>query len=162
MDNYIQKLLEVQDTLLKYAISLTGDIEEANDLLQETLLRMLTNYESYKEEGHFRQWSMRIMKNNFINMVKKNEKYNSEFIDGYDYGNNEEIHPLAADNESIYMVNEIMERIKRLPPKHAEMMTRRINGYKYEEIAKEMNISVGYVKSSIFIARDNLRNLLNN
>lgn len=162
MENNDRKLVEIQDFLQRYAISLTHDTQKANDLLQETSLRILTNMDKYEEKGVFTLWAKTVMKRVFLNDVNKSSKKNEKFVDGYDYTGNEKSHPLVADSESLMIGQELQDAIGMLPPRYGQMIDMRINGYKYEEIANEMNISVGCVKSTIFSAKNNLRNIIEN
>ena len=60
-----QQLIKIQDRLLSFAYSLTEGRDEAEDLLQETSLRVLDNQEYYKENTNFLSWSFTVMKNIF-------------------------------------------------------------------------------------------------
>ena len=62
-----KELVEAQDELLRFAYKLTMDIDEANDLLQETSLKALYNEDKYISDTNFRGWMYTIMRNVFIN-----------------------------------------------------------------------------------------------
>ena len=81
-------------------------------------------------------------------------------MDGYDYINDDNFHPLVSESESKYSKEEIYKAISMLPARYAHMITMQMTGYKYEEIAEDMNISLGCVKSSIFLAKSRLRKIL--
>lgn len=162
MEEHDRQLVELQDFLQRYAISLTHDIDKANDLLQDTSLRILMQADKYEDQGRFCAWAKTVMKRVFLNDANKISRMNDKFVDGYDYAGNEKIHPSVADSESILIRQEIYDAIELLPPKYGEMIIMRIKGYKYEEIADKMNLSVGCVKSTIFSARNNLKNIINN
>ena len=66
---FTQQLIKLQDVLFRFAYRLTADRDEANDLLQETSLKVLTNAESYMEETSFKGWVLTIMRNLFINNI---------------------------------------------------------------------------------------------
>lgn len=161
MGEHDKKLVELQDFLQRYAITLTKDTEKAQDLLQETSLRILTNIDKYEDQGRFGSWAKTVMTRVFLNEVNKNSKYHNTLVDGYDYTLNEAQHPSVADSESIMISHEIYEAIKMLPPRYGQMIVMRVKGYKYEEIAKMMDLSVGCVKSTIFSAKNNLRTIIN-
>lgn len=162
MEEHESELVDIQDLLQRYAISLTHDIENANDLLQDTSLRILSKLDTYEEKGCFEAWAKTIMKRTFLNNAKKISKKSETIVDGYDFVENDADHPLVADSESLLIGKELRDTIKLLPPKYAEMIVMRINGFKYEEIANKMELSVGCVKSTIFSARSNLRNIIKN
>ena len=154
-------LIDAHKMLGAYAVHLTKNIELADDLLQETLLKILTNSDKYEEQGKFQAWARQVMKNTFLNESTRNEKRLERFIDGYDYENDVTVHPLVAENDYRFSRDEIDKAISMLPPKYAQIMTLQMIGYKYEEIAEKMNISLGNVKSSIFTAKSILRKILN-
>ncbi len=162
MEEHERELVDIQALLQRYAISLTHDVENANDLLQDTFLRILTQMEKYEEQGCFEAWAKTVMRRTFLNNAKKISRKCETIVDGYDYVENDREHPLAADCESILIGEEICNAVKMLPPKHSKMIVMRINGYKYEEIASQMKLSVGCVKSTIFSARSNLKSILKN
>ena len=162
MGEHDKKLVELQDFLQRYAIMLTKDSDRAQDLLQETSLRILTNIDKYEDQGRFGSWAKTVMTRVFLNEANKNSKYHNRFVDGYDYTCNESFHPSVADSESIIISKEIYEAIKMLPPRYGQMIVMRIDGYKYEEIAQKMDLSLGCVKSTIFSAKNNLMNIINN
>ena len=71
-----QQLIKIQDRLLSFAYSLTEGRDEAEDLLQETSLRVLDNQEYYKENTNFLSWSFTVMKNIFLNnRLKMSRRY---------------------------------------------------------------------------------------
>lgn len=157
-----KELIETSRILGDYAIYLTKSPEQADDLLQETLLRILTNIDKYEEQGCFKAWAKSIMKNLFLNSITSNQKHRSTFVNGYDYINDDNFHPLVSESDCKYSKEEIYKAISLLPARYAQMITLQMTGYKYEEIAKQMNISIGCVKSTIFSAKTRLRKILGN
>lgn len=163
MDDYEafeKELIDAYKTLEMYATYLTGNEGYSDDLLQETLLRILSNSDKYEDQGNFNAWAKRVMKNIFLNERTSNEIHNRTFVDGYDYINDDTVHPLVADNDDRYSKGDIYKAISLLPARYAKMITMQMDGYKYEEIACSMNISLGCVKSTIFAAKNKLRIIL--
>ena len=56
MGDYNRQLIEIQNTLFTYAKVLTGDLNDAQDLLQDTSLHILLKVDRYNEKGKFRSW----------------------------------------------------------------------------------------------------------
>ena len=154
-------LLKIHKDLVGYALYLTRNEEAANDLVQETLLRMLNKYDKYNEQGCFKSWATTIMRRTFLNETSSKEKYKESFVDGYDYMNDDTVHPLVCENDYEFSNDDLEKALKMIPPKQAQILTMQMVGYKYVEIAKKMNITMGNVKSSLFIAKGHLRKLLN-
>ena len=59
--NFTQNLLGMQSELHRFALKLTADNEEANDLLQETSLKALDNEDKYTPDTNFKGWMYTIM-----------------------------------------------------------------------------------------------------
>lgn len=154
-------LFELEDKLRYYALSLTSDFEGAQDLLQETLLKALTYRDKFKQDTNFRAWIYTIMKNTFINDYRKKVKVRNTF-DGTNY----ELHlKLSKDlvypsPDSFYSSKEIQKNIDTLDDDYRIPFNMFIDGYKYKEIAEEMNLPLGTVKSRIFFTRKKLGKLL--
>lgn len=72
--NFAQNLLSVQTELRHFAYKLTADREDANDLLQETSLKVLDNEDKYTDETNFKGWVYTIMRNIFINNYRKTQR----------------------------------------------------------------------------------------
>jgi RNA polymerase sigma-70 factor, ECF subfamily len=151
------KLIGMQSYLQYFAKKLTGNEEDANDLVQETNYKALLFKEKFVHHTNFKAWLFTIMKNIFINNYRRAKKAQT-FIDSTD--NLQHIHrkidsfPITPDSElrehEIRQVVETLEDEQRIP---FEMHTQ---GYKYKEIADELDISIGTVKSRIFFGRKKL------
>ena len=74
-----EKLLSLQDKLKYFALSLTANEEDANDLLQETTLKALTYRKQFVSNTNFKAWVFTIMKNTFINNYRRTQKTRNTF-----------------------------------------------------------------------------------
>jgi RNA polymerase sigma-70 factor (ECF subfamily) len=154
-------LLSVKNNLRYYALSLTSDSEKANDLLQETMLKALTYRDKFKENTNFKAWIYTIMRNTFINDYRRNVKRK----DTFDYMSNE-IHLARSSNkvypspDSFYNSKEIMANINALEDEYRIPFSMFLEGYKYKEIAEELELPLGTVKSRIFFTRKKLEKSL--
>jgi len=154
-------LLGLQDKLLYYAISLTSDTEKAHDLLQETFLKALTYRDKFTQNTNFKAWIYTIMKNTFINNYRRNMKTKNTF----DGANNDFHLKFQKDKsypspESIYSSKEIIKCINALEAEYKVPFNMFLDGYKYKEIAEELNLPLGTVKSRIFFTRKKLEKTL--
>ena len=158
----IQKdLIGMQDYMKNFARSLTKDEADAEDLTQDTTLRVLNNYDKFVDNVNFKVWVLKIMRNIFINnyhkLVRTQEliDYN---VDAYNV-------PLMSDGgentpEGSMDIKEITEAISALQPTLKEPFSMYVSGYKYSEIAETLGIPLGTVKSRIFFARQELQRKL--
>jgi RNA polymerase sigma factor (sigma-70 family) len=150
-------LIEQQQRLFLYAKSLTADTEKAQDLLQETFLKALTYGDKFNQNTNLKAWVYTIMKNTFINNYRRNMNTNNTFGT-----NNKEFHLKTEfekgypSPESIYNSKEIIKCIDALEDEHKIPFNMFREGFKYKEIAEELNLPLGTVKSRIFFARQKL------
>ena len=152
-------LLEMQNKLHYYALSLTSDSEKASDLLQETMLKALTNRDKFSQNTNFKAWVYTIMKNTFINDYRKKVKSKSSLSDpqnGYSMMLGNE----SPSPESSYHSEEINRSISQLSDDYRIPFTMFLEGYKYKEIADELDLPLGTVKSRIFFTRKRLEKVL--
>lgn len=154
-------LLGLKDKLHYYALSLTTDHEKANDLLQETFLKALTYREKFTQNTNFKAWIYTIMKNTFINDYRRNVKAKNTF----DGSNNDFYLKFSKDKiypgpDSFFSSKEITKSINSLEDDYRIPFTMFLEGYKYKEIAEELNLPLGTVKSRIFFTRKKLEKLL--
>jgi len=69
-----------QHYIFNVALSLLGDADDASDLMQEALIKMVTKLNTFRQESNFRTWLYRIVKNQFLNMKRgRNEDPNLSF-----------------------------------------------------------------------------------
>ncbi len=155
------RLLSLQDKLLYFALSLTSNDEDARDLLQETILKALTYRNQFTANTNFKAWVFTIMKNTFINNYRRNQKSRNTF-DGTDdalrsaYKRN-----YASETpEMVHSVAEMNKYIDRLDDDFRIPFRMHTDGYKYKEIAEQLDLPIGTVKSRIFFTRKKLQDML--
>lgn len=152
-------LLGLQSKLRFYALSLTADREKADDLVQETMLKALSNREKFASNTNFKAWVYTIMKNTFINDYRRNVKSRNTL----DSTNNEYPHTMGhfyPSPDSSYRSEEIIRSIRSLDDDYRIPFTMFLEGYKYKEIADELDLPLGTVKSRIFFTRKKLEKVL--
>lgn len=157
-DHKIQGL----DQFLKpFALKLTRDLEKANDLMQETLLKAITNREKFKEGTNLKAWLYTIMKNTFITDYHKQVRRNT-FIDTTDNMHFINSSDFVTTNTAVseFVVDDIKEAVSELKNEYKTPFLMHFNGYKYHEIAEELAIPIGTVKNRIHIARKVLKKSL--
>jgi RNA polymerase sigma factor (sigma-70 family) len=154
-------VIEVQKNLKPIAYKLTRDSEEANDLIQETLLKAISNREKFTDGTNLKAWLYTIMKNTFITNYHRLVKRKT-FIDTTD--NLHFINSSKAITEngagSKLAMDEISSAIKDLSYEYKTPFLMHFQGYKYFEIADILNIPIGTVKNRIHIARKELKGKL--
>ena len=160
--DFNRKFQELSSSLKAFAYNLTKDDEEAKDLYQETAFRAIKNKEKFNPGTNFKAWIMTIMKNIFINDYRKKMKRstlldksdNNYFIDSGKQDVRNEANANILFDELMVMVDNLEENL-RVP------FLMNYEGYKYQEIADELGLPLGTVKSRIFFARKELKNEVN-
>jgi len=150
------------NVLLAFANRLTKNNEDAHDLLQETALRAYRNRDKFKLGTNFRAWAITIMRNTFINQYRRQKSkkaINTEPIDDILYSL--ESRSIGNSGESNMTVEELHKLVHTLGSNLSKPLMMHFKGYRYEEIADELNIPVGTVKSRIFFARKKLKGYVN-
>lgn len=140
--------------LKQLALKLTKKIEEAEDLLQETMYKAIKNQEKYKDGTNLKGWLYTIMKNTFINSYRKKKNQNT-FVDETDnryFINSKQSEKSVMVDGSVDQ-EYIMRQIETIERNYLEAFMMHYNGYKYEEISEILDIPLGTVKSRIFLAR---------
>jgi len=155
------KLIDLQNNMMNFALTLTSNREEAKDLLQETTLRALDNREKYYENVNFKGWVFTIMHNIFVNNYRHVVR-SQTMID-----QTENLYHLNMPQDSgfdtpegAYTVSEISRVINSFSDEYKVPFSMHVTGFKYEEIAQQLSLPIGTVKSRIFFARKRLQELL--
>lgn len=156
------RLLALQANMLNFAYILTSNRDDAYDLMQDTMLKVLDNQDKFTDNSNFKGWVFTIMRNIFINGYRKASR-TTVLID-----RSEDLYLLnlpqeanAADSpEGSMSVSEINEVVNSFTDDYKIPFKMHIAGYKYQEIADHIGLPLGTVKSRIFFARRRLRTQL--
>ena len=156
-----KKLLGMQENMTNFALMLTANREDAQDLLQETSLKVLDNREKYVDNRNFKGWVLTVMRNIFINnyhRVLRTQTVVEQDVDLYN---------LHVTNDSSFdtpdgtcQLQEITGAIDALNEELKAPFSMYVSGYRYHEIAEALHIPLGTVKSRIFFARQELKTKL--
>ena len=156
-----KNLLEIQSDLQRFAFKLTGDKEEANDLLQDTSLKALENMDKYTPNTNFKGWVYTIMRNIFINNYRKVVSEQT-YVDRSENLHSIDSAQLAKDyvTENNYDNKELRRVVNSLPDTFRLPFSMFVSGFKYKEIADKLSLPLGTVKSRIFFTRRHLQEVL--
>lgn len=155
------QLTSMEESLERFALSLTSNREEAKDLLQETYVKALVYRDKFEEYTNLKAWTYTIMKNTFINNYRKSKRENTSVDNTKDlyYLNSFKESPLMQP-ESEYSFHELNKAVNELEDEFRIPFLMHTEGYKYKEIAEELNLKIGTVKSRIFFSRKKLMETL--
>lgn len=159
--NHIQALLnEVTPSLRAFSLKLTGNMADAGDLYQDTAVRIMTNGDKYRQGTNFKAWAITIMRNIFINNYRKkvrrgtilDQTPNNYYINSGDT-------EVLNDGESMASYKELLKMVSSLPEEFKRPFWMAFKGYKYDEIAEQLDAPLGTIKSRIFFARRKLKQM---
>ena len=157
--------LEHLDALYGYALALTRDKAEAEDLVQETYLRAVKAAHQPPPEENLKAWLFVIMRNAWLNIARHNQNGRRVF----DFESDDQPVGIAADTTSnphvVYLRKlereQVRAAIDKLPDAYREIVVLRdIEGFSYQEIATVLNCPAGTVMSRLGRAREKLREAL--
>jgi RNA polymerase sigma-70 factor (ECF subfamily) len=150
-------LVKLEDNLKRFAYSLTSDKEEAKDLMQETYLKALVYRDKFVHYDNLKAWTFTIMKNTFINNYRRSARQNANRdLTRELYYLNQSVTTGNDDPNSAYSRKEIEKKIDLLEDEFRIPFQMHNKGFKYKEIADELNLNIGTVKSRIFFSRKKL------
>ncbi|MEN8225926.1 MAG: RNA polymerase sigma factor [Bacteroidota bacterium] len=156
-DYFIYDLVQLQEQLFYYALQLTEDREDALDLVQETSFKALKNRNKLHNNDHIRAWLYTILKNTYINYLRSSH-YRQLIHDSEELNNHSA--PNSGSNGAPYEQlerKELYEIITLLPGTYGKPIKMFLSGYSYKEIARQMNIPIGTVKSRIHLGKKQIR-----
>lgn len=158
---FYSHLDKISHLLHAFAYNLTKNMEDAKDLFQETAYRALTNREKFRPGTNFKAWLFTIMKNIFINNYRKKTKANTimDSTDNMYYINSGDT-VISNGAESNIMMKELTNMIDALDSSIKVPFLMHYQGYKYQEIADYLELPLGTVKSRIFFARKELKDMI--
>ena len=141
-----------------HALRFTKDNYDADDLIQETRLKAISNKDKFKYGTNLKAWLYTIMKNTFITNYQKMVRRNT-FIDSTDNMHyiNDKSYVTGNLGENIFVSEDIQEAMEKLDNVHREPFLMHFRGFKYHEIADKLDIPIGTVKNRIHIARKELK-----
>ncbi len=151
----------MKGNLHKYDHSLTLHLEKDIELVQDTILKEIQNLDKIVYATNLKAWVFTIMKNTFINNYRRKMRENT-MMDGTQelYYINSPSDKGSISPESAYAGNEIEKAINELHDDYRLPFRMHVEGFKYEEIAENLNLKLGTVKSRIFFARQKLMSVL--
>ena len=151
------QVLEAVPSLRAFAISLCGNVDRADDLVQETLLRALANIHSFQPGTNMPAWLFTILRNLFRSEYRKRRR-EVEDPDG-NYAETLKTHP---EQTSHVEFKEFRTALAKLPEDQREaLILVGASGFSYEEAAEICGCAVGTIKSRVNRARTRLAHLLN-
>ncbi len=154
-------VLRQTSSLRMYALHFTHDADDADDLVQDTLLKAITYYNKFAEGTNLKGWLYTIMKNTFINNYRRITKINTLVTKSDEISSANLYFSSTVNNaEGKFILDDIKRALINLADEYKIPFTMYFEGYKYHEIADYLSIPIGTVKTRIHVARKLLKNQL--
>ncbi len=155
-DDVRDLMLAAVPSLRAFAMSLCGNIDHADDLVQEALLRAWAHLDSFEPGTNMSAWLFTILRNAFRSEYRKRRR-EIEDTDGY-YA--EQLATLPEQNSRLE-IDEFRRALNVLPPEQREsLILVGASGFSYEETARICGCAVGTIKSRVNRARLRLAQIL--
>jgi RNA polymerase sigma-70 factor (ECF subfamily) len=139
---------------LRFATRLTGDADEAEEVVQEALVGVARGWKSFRGEARFRTWFFRIVINAFRDRIASREPAESLEDDVVDRRAATPASEAAADE----LGRLIAERVSALPPRQREVLILlAYEGLSSQEVAEVLGMSQANVYATLHVARKRLR-----
>lgn len=147
--------------LRNFALSLTKDLDDAKDLVQETVLKAYKYREKFRQDTNIRAWLFTILRNTFINDYRRKSRRKT-FLDSTEdtYFLDLPSHKTENDGERNFIRRDLENSIGSLSPGLRTTFLLLSEGFKYHEIAEKMEVPIGTIKTRIFTAKRILREKL--
>lgn len=167
-NDFTNETLPHRDALFNYALKISGNTDDAQDLVQETYYKAYRHFDKFQSGTNSKAWMFMILKNSFINNYRKSKRepykldyeqiqnfYETVKSDRADENN------LDQDFYNDLFDDELTEAIDQLPTKMREVfLLCDLEGYSYEETAELVGCPVGTVRSRLHRARHMLQETL--
>ncbi|HEX4634135.1 MAG TPA: sigma-70 family RNA polymerase sigma factor [Gemmatimonadales bacterium] len=153
------------DALYRVGLRLTGNAADADDLVQETMLKAYRSWDQYQPGTNAKGWLLTILRNSFINEYRRRTRHpetvDVDTIEPFAvFQDIQEEDPQGAFFDKI-VDDEVLKAIDGLPDAFREtVVLSDVEGMSYQEIGKILGIPVGTVKSRLFRARQMLQGKL--
>lgn len=156
MEQFDQHILPLKDKMFRFALRMMHNAEDAEDVVQEVLIKIWTNRERLASITNLEAWSIQLVKHQAIDRLRMLKRH-IENLDSHYEIKDQEMTPeqKTTGNNLMEILNRLMES---LPEKQKLVIQLRdIEGMAYQEIAEILEIPLNQVKINLFRARNILK-----
>ena len=154
--SFRREIIAQLPSLRAFAISLCGNRDRADDLVQDTILRAWAAHTSFTEGGNIRAWLFTILRNAYFGELRKRRREVAD-SDGFHAATLVS----SGGQEAHLEFGEFKEALARMPPDQREVLILiGASGFSYEEAAEITGVAIGTIKSRLNRAREKLAHML--
>ncbi|MCA1802831.1 MAG: sigma-70 family RNA polymerase sigma factor [Rhodothermaceae bacterium] len=163
--DFEDEMLPHLDAIYNFALRLTTDPNDAEDLVQDTIVKAFRFFNSYEKGTNAKAWLFRILKNSYINNYRKKSKQPhqvdyDEISTFYETIRSEQSN--TTDMEDIMygqlLDDDVTRALERIPEDfRTVVLLCDVEGFTYEEIANMLDVPIGTIRSRLHRGRNLLR-----
>jgi RNA polymerase sigma-70 factor, ECF subfamily len=163
--DFEDEMLPHLDAIYNFALRLTTDPNDAEDLVQDTIVKAFRFFNSYEKGTNAKAWLFRILKNSYINNYRKKSKQPhqvdyDEISTFYETVRSEQSN--TTDMEDIMygqlLDDDVTRALERIPEDfRTVVLLCDVEGFTYEEIANMLDVPIGTIRSRLHRGRNLLR-----
>lgn len=157
MTDFRNELVGYIPHLRRYAWSLLRDGDEADDLVQECLVRAIRNQHSFRRDTNLRAWLFTILHNLYVDLVRKRATVNN-LASTHDLPSQKSLEPNQMQSLDLVRLNWALSQLQE--EQKSALLLVALEGMSYKETADITGVAVGTVKSRVSRARNALRDLM--
>ncbi len=156
---FIELVNRYKDRLKNFAFYFLKDDEQAEDIVQDTFIKLYEKKDYYRPIGKFSTWIYTITRNLANTELRKKKRKNLVYLSQFkrekgDYELPADEQGFDEDYENEFLIKKIHESIEKLPENYKSVIVLRdIQGLRYDEISEIVQVPLGTVKSRINRAR---------
>jgi len=152
-----QELINELPGLKRFAHKLSNSDADAEDLVQTTVVKALSNKEKFKDGTDLFKWGSKIMYNTFVSGYRRKTKFETQY-DPEPYIEKQSTAPKQRD---VVRLREVEDAMQKLSDEHNEILVLVcVKGLKYKRVATLLDIPVGTVRSRLSRARQQLEEIM--
>lgn len=156
---YKERISPVKNKLYRFALGIVRDPAEAEDIVQEILIKIWRQWEEIHTIQNLEAWSMRLTKNLAIDKLRSRHRRTEDLDRAYQVEvDGPDPYESVVTGDTIGQIRQLMDR---LPENQRLVMNLRdIEGLSYQEISEALDMPMPQVKVNLFRARTQIRNHL--
>ena len=158
---FTSEILPYKNKLYRFALRIVGNVAEAEDVVQEVMIKLWQQREKLHEYSNLEAWCIRMTKNLSIDKTRSKHYKMGIIPEGFDISSSHNNpHQVTETQDTMHRIKKL---IHSLPPKQRDVMhLRDIEGLSYKEIEDQLRIPMNQVKVYLFRARKFIKSQLIN
>ncbi len=156
LKDFTKRILPIKDKLYRFSLRIVGNVAEAEDVVQEVLIKIWSKHQEMAQYQNVEAWCMKLTKNLSIDKLRSKHNRVGMLPESY------ELTSKASTPEELLQAKDTVAQIRtliaELPEKQQMIIQLRdIEEMSYQEIAVALEISMDQVKTNLFRARKKIR-----